>query len=374
MDNQFQYTPRTVENFEAIGSSGHFSLPGEQCQVIRKASLTSFDVRFNNLATSVANMVGCAPSSLNQLLVLVGKDKVARIYESFPMSMQVVAKRDIKAGMTVFDSDIADIREVNFSDAVATISPEDGEKIIWIFRDGFSFGMYFDLTEELVKSELPTNLAHTYLQTRYFNLYQTLSNESIKDVLEYGWFPFIQLLGKDFESIHSIISRGIIEKIPNWVELEFPQERVKKFTNGWWLNSVFAKKKSILAEGLDCFFNKQYSACISTLTPMVEGIANSHYQQATGKGIKYDGNSITQAITSISTSKFSQSSLTFPHLFEAYLETYFFKNTRSSTSKASTRNTVSHGRAEPESFTQENALKTILTLDQIRFYMTSNGN
>ena len=135
-------------------------------------------------------MVGCAPSSLNQLLVLVGKDKVARIYEKFPMSMQIVANRDIKAGTAVFDSDIADIREVNFSDAVATISPEDGEKIIWIFRDGFSFGMYFDLTEELVKSELPTNLAHTYLQTRYFTLYQALSNESIKDVLEYGWFPF----------------------------------------------------------------------------------------------------------------------------------------------------------------------------------------
>lgn len=106
---------------------------------------------------------------------------------------------------------------------------------------------------------------------------------------------------------------------------------------------------------------------------MVEGIANSYYRQVTGKGIKYDGDSITQAITNISTSKFSQSSLTFPYLFKAYLETYFFKNTRSPTSKSSTRNTVSHGRAEPECFTQENALKTILTLDQIRFYMTSNG-
>lgn len=370
MDNQTQYTPRTVENFEAIGFSGHYTLPGDQCQVIQKASLTSFDVRFNNLATSIANMVGCAPSSLNQLLVLVGKDKVARVYESFPMTVQIIAKRDIRAGAAVFDSDIADIREVNFSDSVATISPEDGEKIIWIFRDGFSFGMYFDLTEELVKSELPTNLAHTYLQTRYFNLYQTLSNESIKDVLEYGWFPFIQLIGKDFESIHSIISQGKIEKIPNWVELEFPQDRVKKFTRGWWSNNYFAEKKSILEEGLDCFFNKQYSACISTLTPMVEGITNSYYLQVTGNGIKYDGNSITRAITNISTSKFSQSSLTFPHLFKAYLETYFFKNTRSSTSEASTRNTVSHGRAEPESFTQGNALKTILTLDQIRFYMT----
>lgn len=81
------------------------------------------------------------------------------------MSIQIVSKRDLKAGTAVFDSDIADIREVNFSDAVATHFPEDGEKIIWIFRHGFSFGMYFDLTGELVKSDLPSNLAHIYMQT-----------------------------------------------------------------------------------------------------------------------------------------------------------------------------------------------------------------
>jgi len=371
MNNPSIYTPRIIENFETIGFADNFTLPGDDCHVIGRASLTSYDTRFNVFAGNIASMVGCNQSSLNRLLVLVGKDNVAKVYEDFPMSMQIVAKRDIKAGTAVFDSDIADITEISFSDAVASLSPEDEDKIIWIFREGFTFGMYFDLTGKLIKENLPGELAHTFLQVRYFNLYRTLSDESTKKLLEYGWFPFTQLLGKDFEAIHSLIKQGKFDRIAGWLEDAYSNERIEKFTNGWWSNKHFSEKENILKEGLGCFYNKQYSACISTLTPMVEGIANSYYHQTTGKGIGYSGGSIAKAISDISMSKFSPSSLTFPSLFKAYLESYFFKNTKSSVSDDNVRNTVSHGRASQQSFTHENSLKLILTLDQMRFYMAS---
>lgn len=345
---------------------------GETGYVKVKDSLTSLDDSFYPAAENLCKLINCTIDNLNNLLIIINKENKARVYKNyFPISSSVILKREINKGDPVFKNDLLNISKISFSDETnnVDINPENGDQIIWICRTGFVFGLYFDLTKkselEIVKKEM----GQLYQQVLYYDVYKSLNPNIISHYQEYGWFPFIQLIGHDYESLYSIFKEKKTYHIEKWCEEKFSNERIKTITSRWWNNEMFKEKQTPIEEGLECFFENKFAACISTLTPMVEGLVNSYTVKNYNRGIKYTGDKIVKSLEENTVQKIDLRSLLFPRLFLDYLNEFFFQHTRTPESELAVRNTVSHGRAINESFNRESATKLILTLDQLLFFM-----
>ncbi len=356
------------KNVKICGIASELIPDQETGLVLQKAIMTSQETRFFKYAENICKLI--SNKSYNNLLVIIDKNENAKIYEeAFPLSMKQRLKRSVKKGELIYKKDVLDISEVSFSDAKSDINPKDGEQIIWLFRIGFVFGLYFDFTKQLKPEIAKVEMAHLYQKVMYNDLYNTLDDNVCQTLFNNGWFPFIQLIGKDMDLLFSIFIENKTHYLSKWCEKSFTNERIKEITSRWWNYEVFLNKKNPIQEGLECFYEGKYSASISTLIPMIEGVVNSLSIIKTGKGIKYNGKDVTKIIGEYSSEKYTELSITFPKLFSQYLNDYFYKHNKATESNDAVRNTVSHGRSTNDSFSRENAVKIILTLDQIFFYL-----
>ena len=365
------YSCKKIQNCKIDGFSGNYTFAGETCHMNKKNALTSYDPQFNTMATSLCNIFGLCNKSVNNLLVTINEDDIANVYTNFPITVEVTGKKSIKKGELVYHDDIVDYKTVSFHDSIANLNPKEGEKVVWIFRDGFRFGLYFDLSSSVSLEALGEELAILFKRVKYFNFYDAIDNEFVTQLIKLGWFPFIDIIGSESDSLLSLIQEKRLTDVSRWFETLFPNERITNLVDRWWNNKYFKHRKNMIMEGIESFYSEKYVSSISTLSPLLEGIINDYSYSQTGKGIKYNGQVISNTVSDIGNEKYSIHSLTLPSLFESYLNEHYYKNTRSAISDENVRNTVTHGRAKPESFTRSNALKIILTLDQIRYYLPS---
>jgi hypothetical protein len=93
---------------------------------------------------------------INRALVVVHQDKTAHLYvNDFIEIASIKAKRAINAGESVFLSDIDDIAEVTFPDVPITST----DKVVYLTRSGFIFGLYFNLNEVIDPAAVNRDLA-----------------------------------------------------------------------------------------------------------------------------------------------------------------------------------------------------------------------
>lgn len=345
------------------------SAPGENSIILQKAFITSFEDRFYLYLNNISGIFDINVSQINNLLIIIDDSNTAKIYrDEFPIGFTIKAKRDVKKFSLLHLEDIIEVSEIDFSDAYNDINPKQGEKIIWLFRLGFTFGFYFDLSKKLTPQNAKNEMGKLFQKVAYIDLYNKLDDQLLDKTIKNGWFPFLQIIGNhnDFlQIIDNKKSTGLIE----WAERLFTNDRIKDFTSKWFKNEFFIPRIKSINEGLECFYEGKYAAAISTLIPMVEGVANVFFLRTTGKGINYKGNDIAEHIDMIAKKKYNEDSLTFAKHFKQYLLTYYFKNNSTPESTEAVRNTISHGRAIDESFTRENAIKVILTLDQLYYFL-----
>ena len=123
------------------------------------------------------------------------------------MKFIIRAKKPVKAFQLVYQNDIIDIIGVKFSDAIFNLDIENGDKFIWLFRVNWKFGLYFDFSGRLDISKLPSELAECYRHLEYLDIYSFLESEKqVKELIDEGWFPFIQLIGSRFQNCRLIIT------------------------------------------------------------------------------------------------------------------------------------------------------------------------
>jgi len=342
-------------------------LPQQLGKIIIRGKLTSFEESFHNSAKEILSLFNC--SNINNLLIIFHENKEIEIFEdNFLIITTFIPKRNIEKGGAVYHNDIVDIVALSFHDGNNEISLKPGEKIIFIFRYNFAFGLYFDLTRKTHPNIIYKELAQLYRKVAYADIFNALNKGVIESLINIGWFPFIEIIGREHETLFSSIKENKKELITLWIENSFPKDRIDKLVDKWWLKRQYREKKELITEGINCYINGQYFASISTLIPMVEGLVNTHNIQNVGKGVGYGSSDITNKLNEITTGTFENDSLTLPGQFKIYLDKYYFKHNKGAISGEAVRNTVSHGRAQNESFTKENTLKVILTLDQIWHY------
>ena len=104
---------------------------------------------------------------MNSLFVIIKPDNKTFVYSKYPMAVNVLLKRSVEQYTAVFRRDIADITSVVFKDDLINLTPVDGDKFIWLFRENWTFGLYFDLSGKLQQKTLMDELGYYYRYILY---------------------------------------------------------------------------------------------------------------------------------------------------------------------------------------------------------------
>ncbi|MBD2075549.1 hypothetical protein H6F86_16920 [Phormidium sp. FACHB-592] len=371
------YKPEIIEDFQLAGFCAETVADGETAIVVQKTFITSLEKDFLLIAKNFLSLI--VPfdpgASLNSLLVIIKPDNKGYIYYDFPFGFQVVAKRDLKAHHAVFKKDIVDITSVFFKDVVIDLNPQDGDRVIWLFRQNWTFGLFFDLSGTLKSESVLEEMGVYYRKLAYLSEYLFLEKSSnFTRILEDGWFPFVTLIGESMEDLRTYYEEG--EEHPSIMERlisSFDEERLTDITSRWWGNPLFNSKKKILQAGVNSYLantEEGYINSVKNLSTELEGIIRVSYYTDYGKNpssIK----ELKEYITNKGKNKFSSlGSLCFPDKFLDYLSGYIFKSFDVQAGKIpESRHSVAHGVAQDDVYNREFALKIILTLDNIYFFL-----
>lgn len=315
--------------------------------------------------------------TINHYLILIHSDLSTDVYvNKFPIQIKILSKRDVNAGEPIGYSDIADIAELRFPG----IDIKKDDSIIFCFKKGWKFGLFFDFCPADRKSvldikHLSHDLGSYYRYLTFQELYSIIENEPLFETMfTDGWFPFIQLLGGDFEELATCYKHK--SELPCNVDRflgRFDKDRIKTFANRWWKNPSFNNKQKILEAGIEAYLlgtEAGYINCVKTLYSEIEGIIRIMYMDEKGKSPNFV--ELVEYVKQKAEGKFGpQKSLGFPDVFYRYLKETIFQNFDLTTGQVDlSRHAVSHGVADQTKYTKTRAIQAILILDQMYFYLT----
>lgn len=375
---------------DLAGFAAENAKDADTVKVLTRGLLTSDDPEFYEYTEQISSIFLSTNriqiDGVHQFLVVIHHDLSADLYvNDFPVSVEIKAKRDIKAGEVVTRRDIADIRKVKFSD----IKIEETDKVIYCFKVGWRFGLFFDLTsrvqpagaphpieaEKLDTEQMMLSIGVLYRYLSFYHVYKVLeSDKQFEEMMKDGWFPFVEILAGEHKTLSEAYkNRFDFENKINSVVDGFTEERVKKIVEKWWKNPIFAGKKTLIEAGINAYLQNTQDGfvnCIKNLLTEIEGILRKVYHADTRRGVGMRSIDLINHIVEKAKAKSgSDSSLLFPLPFLKYLKDVVFANFNVDAGSIDlSRHSSSHGVAEARQYTKHRALQLILILDQIYFY------
>ena len=368
------------KDFRISGFAGANTLAGQELPILVRASITSDERDFHVYMEGISNFLSDRAREVGALffidalvgfVLVVHKDKIAELHvNGMQMVVEILAKRDLKAGEMVLSRDIADVRRVKYQNI--TFLPSD--KVFICFKVGWKFGMFFDLADnrELDIDRMELDLGSLYRRLKYQALYEALAEQATVDrMTEAGWFPFIEIMGGDFDPLLKAY-RGefdIENKEKSLIE-KFTPDRIDKIGERWWKNPMISKHKTVLQAGLDAFKKGDFILSIKTIVTEIEGILADVHLAEKGSAPKTE-ELLKHAVERGNKKAGGEASLFFPKDFLKYLLeiTYASFDRKAPAEAGAFRHTVGHGFASGDTYTPARALQIILTLDQIAFYL-----
>ena len=353
---------------------------GEKVKVSIKGFVTSNETAFYEIIQGIYNTYLKPFISLeecNFFLILRHKDKSADIYiNDFQIVTTVRSKKNIKAGESVRKTDVADIIKLEFPE----IKINKTDAIIFCMRVGWKFGLYYNFTanpnptgkKELDLDKISFDLCYGYRFFLFEKEYEIMKNNQLyPKMLSDGWFPFIELLGADYEQLSSYYSNSWLDMINIFLK-RFDKSRIDNMTKFWWSKKSFQDKQDIVNAGISAYLqgnNSGYINCINTIYPQIEGIMGYEFFNEYGK--KPSFRELKKYIRNKARKRFSSIySLGFPEYFYKYLDKYVFQEFDLATGKIDlARHSIAHGYAKQQDFTNAKALQALLILNQICFYL-----
>lgn len=349
---------------------------GNYFWLLTKKVTTSDESEFyryiEQLSNPIFNKLGITPNAVYQFLILIHSDLGADLYlNDFPIMIEIMAKYDVSKGQILSKKDIADIRKLRFP----SITIFNTDKIIFCFKEGWKFGLFFDLNRELDINTTELDLGTIYRKLSFQHVYDVLTNEKqFEQMIKDGWFPFIEIIGSEYWPLsEAYANRFHFEEKIDDIVANFNKTRIERITDKWWKKQIFADKKEILKAGINAFLRNDsegYINCISTLLPQIEGIIMLQCFADTGKGAIRGAELLSYIIEKGKGKSGSGESLLLPAPFLIYLKDIVFAYFNIETGQVDlSRHSSTHGVAKAESYTKIKALQAILVLDQIYFYI-----
>ena len=373
--------PIHIENVpRVVGFPMHNVKQGENVLVMLKAQMTSAHPDFSLFADQLwdhfaSRVLICCPMVCNYFATLHA-DESADLYLNVPFVAEMMSKRSFGAGEAVKRSDIADVRRVVFPG----VEVRDTDNVVCCFKVNWNFGMLFDFSVvdlDATKRDVDDiwrALGGLYRSLLFEGAYAAIQSEDSSQLLRAkGWFPFVEILGGEFEELSRIHTSGFeVEGRVQKVLAKFDAGRIAKISSKWWQNPLFEAKKSILQAGLNAFSEGGADGvilCLKTLLTEIHGIMTLDYFRETG-AVGGTSPKLIQHLRERGTARTAgEDSLFFPRDFATHLREAVFPSFDLAAGEvALSRHTLSHGVAKPDEYTRERALQAILILDQIYFY------
>ena len=359
-------------------------------EVTCAVGLTSDDPKFYRYMEQISSIYfNCTEfkaniNNIHSFLILIHRDLSADIYiNNFAIETQVRLKRSsesLELGMLIMKSDIADICELSFPD----IEIQDSDSIVCCLKVGWKFLLYFDFLIQDRKSDITTTqnvLGRLYRHLSFEEVYRTLESEDcFKKMVADGWFPFVEILGKDYKELTISYQNGEPASESDVKALldKFDEPRLEAITDRWWKHPLFEEKRELLQAGIDAFLSgtkSDYINCIKTLYSEIEGIMHALYFEDSGTRTRHIQKLINRLIEVGERKAEDDQSLLLPQYFLSYLTENIFKEYDLTTGEVDlSRHSALHGVALGEDYTSAKALQALLTLDQIYFYLPSLSN
>lgn len=373
--------PLRLEDVEPL--AGFVAKPakgGQHIEVWTQLALSSDEPFFHrmveNFDETIRNMAQKAGAAVNlrraQTVLLVLKpDNSAELWvDTAAVSLQCTIKRPAATRSVIFESDIADVTSMGFP--CVTIGEQD--KVLCLFREGWSFGFAFDFNPEgkFDHQWFSTALGTLHRTLRYRHLYQAVNDPAIFDpLLAAGWFPFVEIITAEFRDLaRHIEAEADIAKIEAKIVAAFDTARLAHLVERWVAKPHFAAKAVLFKEAVESFTAQKPASVIKIILTEIEGVLNDAYKAThAGQGAKLK-TLLEFARSSAEQRAGGPDTLFFPAAFGRYLSDHTFANFDpvAQTGTAGSRHAVGHGAAEQGSYTMTRALQAILTLDQLAFY------
>jgi hypothetical protein len=363
---------------------------GDTIKVLTRASLTSANPEFYHYAEQTANIflnrIHIPADLVHRLLVIIHQDLTADLYiNDFPVALEIRAKRAVEKGQIVTQGDIADIGIISFPE----INLLETDKVIYCFKVGWRFGLFFDLAPRIQPSGTPAypvqvekfdpermmrSIGDLYRYLSFYHVYSVLeSGAQFKEMMHDGWFPFIEILGNEYKKLDEAYrDKPNRERRIKAIVDEFSEDRINKITCKWWKNQAFSEKRDLIEAGINAYLQDTrdgFVNCIKNLWTEVEGVLRKIYRTDKGKNKVNQDRLISHIIEKARKKTRSDYSLLLPAPFLKYLQSVAFVSFDSRTGSVNlSRHTSSHGIADAQQYTKDRALQLILILDQIYFY------
>lgn len=308
---------------------------------------------------------------VSAFVLVVHADDSADLYvQDFPMQMEILAKRNFAAGEIVYHSGVADVRRIRLPSIL--LAESDG--VIVCFKVGWKFGLLFDLAKDrkLDVDGMEKKLGALYRGLSFEEAYAALGDpELFSHLISAGWFPFVEIIGGDFEKLLNAHRNNFnIDGEENVLIAKFNDKRIGDIAQRWWAHPALKDRRKILEPALEAFKRGDSVSCIKIILTEMEGVIRDTRIAELGAGASIK--ELLKYATERGTKKTGdESSLLFPKGFLEYLSSCAYApfDPVSPADSTVSRHSVGHGGATADAYSPARALQAILTLDQLVFYL-----
>ena len=308
------------------------------------------------------------PSQIDHLLAVINKDKTAALYiNELDFKGHVSIKKKIEAGQSVHIDDIADIRTLEFPGV--EIPNDTG--IFLIFSVGWRKGLFYDLMplhpdsgglrDYNINNLLGQFYAYLMLQNRI-----KISEDVWEKIFAQDWFPFISLSSSLIDEMKKHVEAGwkiddLLPKITEEVKQSL-NERLEE----WSAKSLYKGHIELLRRAVERFLASDHQSAISILYPRIEGILRDYYRLHGMEKPSQERLVKTAVQADLSADRPKLPLL--PDKFLRYLSEVYFRDFDPDQPEGLSRNTIAHGAAPPEAFSEKESVIGFLILDQLLYF------
>lgn len=353
---------------------------GETADVLTRVVASSDQKLFHDIVGNlVAAVEYCAQQAgsyvkldmANTVLLVMRRDNSAELWvDAAAITHETTLKRPgpLAAGTVLFENDIADVRGMWFP----LVEVAAGDRILCIFREGWRFGLLFDGNSkgELCIADAKRDLGNLYRRMKYAGLHAAMAHQpTFGQLVEAGWFPFLELMSGEFGKLVSIYQSGfeLDDEEKSLVE-KFDGARLDRMFERWMQRPHLKSREMIIRSAINNFKARDPVSVIKTVLTEIEGVLADAYFRAQGEHTRKLKKLLDFAV-GIALEHAGKDTLYFPGEFAVYLRDYAFADfERGSDGGAASRHAVGHGALAANQYTMPRALQALLTLDQFAFY------
>jgi hypothetical protein len=355
--------------------------PGEEVAVqtiefVSTEDGDEFISRLEGLPPEIFNKIpSVSPSMINRMLVVLRADKTATVYinEDLKVMSLVQAKKDVNKGEPVFQNDIADIKSIQFEGVEI---PQDCA-VIYIFSFGWRKGLFYDFSpiqygkQPKRDYDIEKQLGQCYLYLMFQDRFK-ISDGAWDELFSQGWFPFIALTGETLTQLNNYAKQkwDINENLPA-VSAEVRSGLPKWFVK-WKRLDQLLDHVDLLERAIERFLAKDFISAVSILYPRIEGVMRSHHFSVLSSSTKGTQRGLIDSSMSSVDPEQNPKHLLLPVKFQSYLEDIYFANFDPVSPGRISRNTVSHGVASKNDFSEKSACIGFLIIEQLTYYYAGN--